>query len=142
MTRAEAIEKLKRWKLEVDDEKAHAEYLEGWFYKDDEIAFDMAIEALKFQEVYDVTINAVNKYYDEHHAQILSWTPCSERLPEHTGFYLIQHSRECCADEMAVAFYSVEEHEIDPDDCWEFSSVGDVKEVIAWMPLPKPYTEE
>ena len=109
MTREEAIEKIKRWKLE---------------------------------EVYDVTINAVNKYYDEHHAQILSWTPCSERLPEHTGFYLIQHSRECCADEMAVAFYSVEEHEIDPDDCWEFSSVGDVQEVIAWMPLPEPYTED
>lgn len=53
MTRAEAIEKLKRWKLEVDDEKAHAEYLEGWFYKDDEIAFDMAIEALRFRDRYD-----------------------------------------------------------------------------------------
>ena len=33
MTREEAIEKLKRWKLEVDDEKDYAEYLEGWFYK-------------------------------------------------------------------------------------------------------------
>lgn len=70
------------------------------------------------------------------------WISCSDRLPEHTGFYLIQHSRECCADEMAVAFYSVEEHEIDPDDCWEFSPVGDAQEVIAWMPLPKPYQED
>ena len=69
------------------------------------------------------------------------WIPCSERLPEHTDFYLIQHTRKYCADEMAVAFYSVEEHEIDPDDCWEFSSVGDVQEVIAWMPLPEPYGE-
>lgn len=50
MTREEALEKLKRWKLEVDDEKDYAEYLEGWFYKDDEIAFDMAIEALKEQK--------------------------------------------------------------------------------------------
>ena len=51
MTREEAIEKLKRWKLEVDDEKDYAEYLEGWFYKDDEIAFDMAIEALQEQKI-------------------------------------------------------------------------------------------
>ena len=50
MTREEAIEKLKRWRLDVDDEKEYAEYLEGWFYKDDEIAFDMAIEALKEQK--------------------------------------------------------------------------------------------
>ncbi len=47
MTREEAIEKIKRWKLEIDDEKDYADYLEGWFYKDDEIAFDMAIEALE-----------------------------------------------------------------------------------------------
>ena len=53
MTREESIEKIKRWKLEVDDEKDYAEYLEGWFYKDDEIAFDMAIEALEFLDKYD-----------------------------------------------------------------------------------------
>ena len=53
MNRKEAIEKIKRWKLEVDDEKDYADYLEGWFYKDDEIAFDMAIEALEFLDRYD-----------------------------------------------------------------------------------------
>ena len=53
MNREEAIENIKRWKLEVDDEKDYAEYLEGWFYKDDEIAFDMAIEALEFLDRYD-----------------------------------------------------------------------------------------
>ena len=132
MTREEAISRIN------NDLECHKKELSAAY----KTALNMAIEALKFCEVYDVTINAVNKYYDEHHAQILSWTPCSERLPEHTGFYLIQHSRECCADEMAVAFYSVEEHEIDPDNCWEFSSVGDVQEVIAWMPLPKPYQED
>jgi len=51
MTREEAIEKIKRWKLEIDDEKDYADYLEGWFYKDDEIAFDMAIEALGEQKI-------------------------------------------------------------------------------------------
>ena len=47
MTREEAIDKLKRWRRDVDDEKEYPEYSEGWFYKDDEIAFDMAIEALE-----------------------------------------------------------------------------------------------
>lgn len=50
MTREEAIDKLKRWRRDVDDEKEYPEYSEGWFYKDDEIAFDMAIEALEEQK--------------------------------------------------------------------------------------------
>lgn len=71
-----------------------------------------------------------------------SWIPCSERLPEQTGFYLIQHSRKYCEDEMAVAFYSVEEAKSDDDYTWEFETLSDVQEVVAWMPLPKPYKEE
>ena len=70
------------------------------------------------------------------------WIPCSERLPETTGYYLIQYSRRICQDEMAVAFYSVEEAELDKNYTWEFKPFADLKEVIAWMPLPKPYKEE
>ena len=50
MTKEDAIERLKRWKCEVNSEEGYAEYLEGWFYKDDEIAFDMAIVALSEQQ--------------------------------------------------------------------------------------------
>lgn len=70
MTKGEAIDKLKRWRRDVDDEKEYPEYLEGWFYKDDEIAFDMAIEALKEQKTG-------------------KWIPVSERLPEEKGMYLV-----------------------------------------------------
>lgn len=48
------------------------------------------------------------------------WTPVSEEMPKVTDYYLIQYSRECCGDEMAVAYYSVEEKKSDPDYDWEF----------------------
>ncbi len=83
-------------------------------------AIDMAIEALKAQE----------------------WIPCNERMPEVSDYYLIQHSRHICQDEMAVAFYSVEEAELDKNYTWEFKPFADCKEVIAWMPLPEPYKAE
>lgn len=68
------------------------------------------------------------------------WIPVSEGLPKITGFYLIQYSREICGDEITVAYYSVEEKESDPNYEWEFKPhCGEYKEVIAWMPLPKPY---
>ena len=67
------------------------------------------------------------------------WIPCSERMPEVSDYYLIQHSRHICRDEMAVAYYSVEEAECDENYTWEFKPFADCKEVIAWMPLPKLY---
>ena len=70
------------------------------------------------------------------------WIPVSERMPEKTDYYLIQYSREVCPDEMAVAFYSVEEAEVDSNYTWEFKPIADCKEVIAWMPLPQPYKAE
>lgn len=70
------------------------------------------------------------------------WIPVKERLPENTDYYLIQYSRKTCPDEKAVAFYSVEEKESDPDYDWEFTpQCGEYKEVLAWMPLPDDYKE-
>ena len=69
------------------------------------------------------------------------WIPCSERMPEVSDHYLIQYSRHICPDEMAVAYYSVEEAECDKNYTWEFKPFADCKEVIAWMPLPEPYKE-
>lgn len=69
------------------------------------------------------------------------WIPCSERMPKVSDHYLIQHSRHICPDEMAVAYYSVEEAKVDENYTWEFIPFADCKEVIAWMPLPKPYKE-
>ena len=69
------------------------------------------------------------------------WIPVSERMPEVSDHYLIQYSRHICPDEMAVAYYSVEEAELDENYTWEFKPFADCKEVIAWMPLPEPYRE-
>ena len=71
------------------------------------------------------------------------WIPVSKKMPAITDFYLIQYSRKICRDEMAVAFYSVEEAESDENYTWEFKPIcGEYKEVKAWMPLPYPYKEE
>ena len=71
------------------------------------------------------------------------WIPCSpETMPKKTDYYLVQYTRKYCRNEMAVAFYSVEEARCDDDYTWEIETFSDIKEVIAWMPLPKPYREE
>ncbi len=70
------------------------------------------------------------------------WIPVNEKMPEVTGYYLIQYSRAICRDEMAVAYYSVEEKESDSNYEWEFKPCcGEYKEVVAWRPLPKPHSE-
>lgn len=85
------------------------------------------------KEALDMAIKALEQ---------TSWIPVSERLPEKTDYYLIQYSREVCPNEMAVAFYSVEEAEVDSNYTWEFKPIADCKEVIAWQPLPQSYKAE
>lgn len=61
------------------------------------------------------------------------WIPCSERLPEEDGRFLVflpdRKGTFMCADFLSGKWY--------PDD-YECTS----NHVIAWMPLPKPYKEE
>lgn len=63
------------------------------------------------------------------------WIPCSKRLPEDT------HEVLCCTDEdeMFVATAYVYEDGYDFDDNEGMAWRG---EVVAWMPLPKPYEAE
>lgn len=112
-----------------------------------ENAVQMAIEALKAQlSAKDATLDDVSTAYENGYKQgkfeALQWIPCNERMPEVSDYYLIQHSRRICQDEMAVAFYSVEEAELDKNYTWEFKPFADCKEVIAWMSLPSPYQED
>ena len=68
------------------------------------------------------------------------WIPCSERLPEETGQYLI-----------TVKYVHVDgyddiyaEHGEWTDGKWDmfcFGHCGKVENIIAWMPLPEPYAE-
>lgn len=67
------------------------------------------------------------------------WIPVTERLPESTGYYLITYTREICENEMAVAFFSREDYECNDPKPWTCSTSGDLKKIIAWMPMPDPY---
>lgn len=111
---------------------------------------EKAISALKIsapimampEENFSKYIQILNKIMDLLEKTPI-WTPVSEGMPTYTDYYLIQYSREICGDEMAVAYYSVEEKRSDPDYDWEFHpQCGEYKEVIAWMPLPGKYKPE
>lgn len=69
------------------------------------------------------------------------WIPCSERLPSENGQYI------CTLpfgdnDDNEVYVWALSFHNgrfYDDDDEWGMTFYDDV---IAWMPLPKPYKEE
>ena len=65
------------------------------------------------------------------------WIPCSERLPEEYGDYLVWW-----ADITGKQYYEIAEYE--PNNGW----IGEIPQavegkysVIAWQPLPEPYKE-
>lgn len=64
-----------------------------------------------------------------------NWIPCSERLPEEIGYYLVQLSRKLPNEDYAdrvVVLYNAEEKEF---MCYK-------KLIKAWQPLPEPYKGE
>lgn len=81
------------------------------------------------------------------------WIPCSERLPEEDGEYLVCYA---CGDEeddekgfMLVPFWTDIEKFGVYQDIYDRQTLGFVdsefyecETVIAWMPLPKPYKGE
>lgn len=69
------------------------------------------------------------------------WIPVAEQVPERTGDYLVTYTRELCANEMAVAFFSREDYECNDPQPWECRALGDMQEIIAWMPLPEVYND-
>ena len=63
------------------------------------------------------------------------WIPVSERLPEENGFYLATCDGEICGEN--EPFTGLAEYE---NGKW-VDDEEDYQCVLAWMPLPKPYTE-
>ncbi len=63
------------------------------------------------------------------------WIPCSERLPNKKGSYLIQDNK----NNIKVAYYDYN------TKCtyiaW-WDGYIKVRNVVAWQPLPKPYKKE
>ena len=64
------------------------------------------------------------------------WIPVSERLPDESGYYLIQ--QDCCGvmEYMRVARYNSQMQKFRNAEAYRY-----YKKVIAWQPLPEPYNE-
>lgn len=63
------------------------------------------------------------------------WIPCSERIPEKTGYYLVQLSRKLPNEDYSdrvVVLYNGEDK--------EFMTYKRL--ITAWQPLPEPYQTE
>ena len=124
MTHEEAIEEIKILKEDYweDDGYGH----ETKQYDDTTLALDIAIKAL-----------------EEHR-----WIPVTERLPEANGRYLVTRGLNACGsiwNRTYIANYS-DLMGLKSERIWWQGNVGKsdferLKDVIAWMPEPKPYEE-
>ena len=87
------------------------------------------LSALGFEGYDDYTnINNIDDALDavKYAPTVNQWIPCSERLPEKSGWYLCSYESKLV---QSTVFY---------DGGW-FNANVDVNNVIAWMPLPEPY---
>ena len=92
---------------------------------------DEQISICKSSEAHKMAIKALEQ---------TTWIPCSERLPEADGQYLITVKYKPEADYE----YIYAEHGEWTDGKWDmfcFAHCGEVEDIIAWMPLPEPYKE-
>ncbi len=68
------------------------------------------------------------------------WIPCSERLPEKSGRYLVTEKRFAIDDRKHNGRYQTVVEEVTfSNGIWNRANFI---EVLAWMPLPTPYREE
>lgn len=92
-------------------------------------------------DCYDVTEYQAAKTKAIKALEQTRWIPCSERLPEENGQYLITVKYKPEADYENI--YA--EHGEWTDGQWDmfcFGHCGEVEDIIAWMPLPEPYKED
>lgn len=76
------------------------------------------------------------------------WIPCSERLPEKSGRYLVTRGLNAC-DAVWNRVYIINYSDLmglKSERIWWDGNVGKsdfkrIDDVTAWMPLPKPYRE-
>ena len=76
------------------------------------------------------------------------WIPCSERLPDKEGEYLVTFSDEWKRNLVRVLWYGTP-FDLDDRTMWTFYCEHEYgfeafkaeKPIVAWMPLPEPYKE-
>lgn len=80
---------------------------------------------------------------------VQKWIPCSERLPEKSGRYLVTRGSNVCGslwNKVGILNYS-DLMGLKKEKIWWSGNVGKsdfetYDDVLAWMPLPKPYNAE
>lgn len=90
-------------------------------------AYELGLKIMKY-------IDAMDSAYDVEKVDN-GWIPCSEKLPEKNGEYLVQNIHGV----ICVAHYNYN------SPCTYrafFVGYTQVKNPVAWMPLPKPYRPE
>lgn len=76
-------------------------------------------------EALDTAINAL---------ETQKWIPCSERLPEESGLYIVTNVGRW-VEPVGTRYYNIRAD-------FNFWSGHQSDKVLAWMPLPAPYREE
>lgn len=88
--------------------------------------------ARHYDDTYDITIHCESEEGQQkaiEQLKSLQWIPCNERLPEHSGTYLVTLT-VAVEKYVVVMWYSQR-------GGW----IGD-EHPDAWMPLPEPYKED
>lgn len=78
------------------------------------------------------------------------WIPCSERLPDKEGEYLVTFNGKWHGPSVRALWYGTPFDIIIDRDKWVFycdheygfETFAPRKPIVAWMPLPEPYKEE
>lgn len=113
-------------------EKILEEIEEATFQEDAPVYLgDMEVDGyVKESVVKEIIRHNMNHNGDD--TEMDGWIPCSERLPEESGHYLVQLSRkipyENFADRIVVLYDGEEKAFLDYESL-----------IIAWQPLPEPY---
>ena len=137
MTRAEAIDLCKNLKLfmEINDKLYANKFLESYH-----VALSMAINALgEVSELQAINLDLASEnenLLDQiQEMKTKSWIPCKKELPKSGTEILCHNSR----NDYLVAEFIYEDESSDSGYVAE-SNECFIDDVVAWMPLPEPYT--
>ena len=132
------------------------------FYMPPHIEPDNCGNYVVMQQTDDAILKMISSYFPSEESttasllyqsikQILSvqlrkqWTPVSEGLPESNGMYIVTRKIYDCPDTEPIIMS--DECYFDGQNTWHNDnrinhSRGYLSDVIAWMPLPKPYESQ